>query len=135
MYRNVIFIEITFTFKLVNNSELFCWTTLEKLIPSRGFEKKLIIVVSVIYYSSATSETVTSRDSSSRTGARHWDIYTTMAVPGLLTWKGLLYLLEIVCVYGFNVDVQMPFIKQGPQNSYFGFSIAQHKINTSGQHL
>ncbi|XP_048754417.2 integrin alpha-6-like isoform X2 [Ostrea edulis] len=58
-----------------------------------------------------------------------------MAVPGLLTWKGLLYLLGIVCVYGFNVDVQMPFIKQGPQNSYFGFSIAQHKINTSGQHL
>lgn len=58
-----------------------------------------------------------------------------MAVPSLLTWEGLLLFLGFIHIQGFNVDVRMPFIKQGPENSYFGFSIAQHKINTSGEYL
>lgn len=58
-----------------------------------------------------------------------------MAVLSLLTWEGLLLFLGFIHIHCFNVDVRMPFIKQGPENSYFGFSIAQHKINDSGQYL
>lgn len=72
---------------------------------------------------------------SSRTGARLLATLTAMAVLSLLTWEGLLLFFGFIHIHCFNVDVRMPFIKQGPENSYFGFSIAQHKINDSGQYL
>ncbi|XP_052246976.1 integrin alpha-6-like isoform X2 [Dreissena polymorpha] len=33
----------------------------------------------------------------------------------------------LVIVSAFNLDTTIPVIKQGPPNSYFGFSVAQHK--------
>jgi hypothetical protein len=45
--------------------------------------------------------------------------------------KGLLVILTITCVCGFNVDTQIPFIRRGPTNSYFGFSLAEHQITNS----
>lgn len=45
--------------------------------------------------------------------------------------KGLLIILTISCVCGFNIDTKIPFIRTGPANSYFGFSIAEHMITNS----
>lgn len=45
--------------------------------------------------------------------------------------KGLLVILTITCVCGFNVDTQIPFRRKGPTNSYFGFSLAEHQITNS----
>lgn len=33
----------------------------------------------------------------------------------------------VVLVSGFNLDTTIPVIKEGPDNSYFGFSVAQHQ--------
>ncbi|XP_052091762.1 integrin alpha-PS1-like isoform X1 [Mytilus californianus] len=45
--------------------------------------------------------------------------------------KGLFIVLTISCVCGFNIDTKIPFIRTGPVNSYFGFSIAEHMITKS----
>ena len=29
---------------------------------------------------------------------------------------------------GFNLETRLPVIKEGPRNSYFGYSVAQHLI-------
>ncbi|CAH1238255.1 ITGA6 [Branchiostoma lanceolatum] len=33
---------------------------------------------------------------------------------------------------GFNYETRIPLVKNGPQNSYFGFSVAQHQITAGG---
>ncbi|XP_035689164.1 integrin alpha-6-like isoform X2 [Branchiostoma floridae] len=33
---------------------------------------------------------------------------------------------------GFNYETRIPLVKEGPQNSYFGFSVAQHQITADG---
>jgi hypothetical protein len=35
--------------------------------------------------------------------------------------------IHLVTVLGFNLDTVIPVIKEGPDNSYFGFSVAQHQ--------
>lgn len=35
--------------------------------------------------------------------------------------------IHLVTVLGFNLDTTIPVIKEGPDNSYFGFSVAQHQ--------
>ncbi len=38
----------------------------------------------------------------------------------------VLNLIEIS--FGFNLETRLPLIKEGPRNSYFGYSVAQHLI-------
>jgi hypothetical protein len=44
----------------------------------------------------------------------------------LLTLVLNLNLVEIS--FGFNLETRLPLIKEGPRNSYFGYSVAQHLI-------
>lgn len=44
-------------------------------------------------------------------------------------WKMLtMCVLMATVVVGFNIDTKVPIVKQGPSNSYFGFSLAHHWI-------
>lgn len=43
----------------------------------------------------------------------------------------LLKLLPIYGVFSFNLDYEYTVVKQGPQNSLFGFSVLQHKEDVS----
>ncbi|XP_052797585.1 integrin alpha-6-like [Mya arenaria] len=33
----------------------------------------------------------------------------------------------VILIHGFNLDTSIPVVKKGPDNSYFGFSVAQHQ--------
>jgi len=39
----------------------------------------------------------------------------------------------VVSVRSFNVDTHAPIVKQGAADSYFGFSVAQHKVLDHGR--
>jgi hypothetical protein len=53
---------------------------------------------------------------------------------GILRWRCAVDILSvvvgylIVCVMTFNVDVDVPIVKEGTVSSYFGFSVAQHYV-------
>lgn len=39
---------------------------------------------------------------------------------------GYYYCSLVVMVLGFNIDIHAPIYKIGPNDSYFGFSVAEH---------
>ncbi|XP_013415962.1 integrin alpha-PS1 isoform X2 [Lingula anatina] len=55
----------------------------------------------------------------------------------MAAYTQLLYiLLKIICfspgLYAFNLFTKLPIVKNGPVDSYFGFSVEQHQMNNSG---
>ncbi|XP_013781408.1 integrin alpha-PS1-like [Limulus polyphemus] len=53
--------------------------------------------------------------------------YLNFLLSMLLLWH-----LGLLKVKGFNLEQRIPIIKQGEKGSYFGYSVAQHQIVTSG---
>jgi len=39
----------------------------------------------------------------------------------------------VLSVRSFNVDIHSPIVKQGTDDSYFGFSVAQHLVFNHGR--
>ena len=54
-----------------------------------------------------------------------WDRTVTqrMAVPLV---NICVFIATISLIFGFNIDVDIPVIKKGPDGSYFGYSVAEH---------
>ena len=41
----------------------------------------------------------------------------------------IIYFLHISLLLAFNLDTDVPIVKEWSRDSYFGFSVAQHQIN------
>ncbi|KAG8139421.1 hypothetical protein E2320_002189 [Naja naja] len=51
-------------------------------------------------------------------------------------FKVLVATLSVALVYSYNIDLDHPVIYQGPNNSFFGYSVLEHYYdNTRCYHL